>query len=143
MSNAKRVAWAAAALLGLSVSSVAFASTAPTPVVPGKLAPAGNAEAGATKAAVCTACHGPNGNSANPEWPTLAGQNAAYIREQLTLFRAGQRNNPVMYPMAQPLIPGPDGGMISPPATTSTFELRATNGFQAASSTFQWTVSFP
>ena len=79
MSNAKRVAWAAAALLGLSVSSVAFASTAPTPVVPGKLAPAGNAEAAATKAAVCTACHGPNGNSANPEWPTLAGQNAAYI----------------------------------------------------------------
>ena len=26
----------------------------------------GNPEAGATKAAVCTACHGPNGNSVNP-----------------------------------------------------------------------------
>ena len=36
----------------------------------------GNAEAGATKAAVCTACHGVNGNSVNPEWPNLAGQNA-------------------------------------------------------------------
>ena len=104
MSNAKRVAWAAVAILGLSVvTSNAFAATAPTPSLPGKLAPAGNAETGATKAAVCTACHGPNGNSANPEWPSLAGQNAAYIREQLLLFRAGQRNNPVMYPMAQPL----------------------------------------
>ena len=30
---------------------------------------AGSAEAGATKAAVCTACHGVNGNSVNPEWP--------------------------------------------------------------------------
>ncbi len=104
MSNAKRVAaWAAAALLGLSVSAVvptAAAAAAPTPILPGKLPPAGNAEAGAQKAIVCTACHGPNGNSANPEWPSLAGQNAAYTREQLVLFRAGQRNNPVMYPMA-------------------------------------------
>ncbi len=107
MSNAKRVAaWAAAALLGLSVSAVvptAAAAAAPTPILPGKLPPAGNAEAGAEKAIVCTACHGPNGNSANPEWPSLAGQNAAYTREQLVLFRAGQRNNPVMYPMAMAL----------------------------------------
>ncbi len=52
----------------------------------------GSAEAGATKAATCIACHGPNGNSANPEWPNLAGQNAAYITEQLKQFRAGQRS---------------------------------------------------
>lgn len=38
------------------------------------------------------ACHGPSGNSTNPEWPNLAGQNAAYIAEQLTQFRAGQRS---------------------------------------------------
>jgi cytochrome c553 len=50
----------------------------------------GSAESGATKAAVCTACHGVNGNSSNPEWPTLAGQNAAYIREQLAMFKARQ-----------------------------------------------------
>ena len=41
----------------------------------------------------CIACHGPNGNSTNPEWPNLAGQNAAYIAEQLRLFRAGQRSS--------------------------------------------------
>ncbi|NBR16684.1 MAG: cytochrome c4 [Gammaproteobacteria bacterium] len=63
----------------------------------------GNAEAGATKAAVCTACHGVNGNSVNPEWPNLAGQNARYIEEQLRLFRAGHRNNMVMYPLAMAL----------------------------------------
>ena len=58
------------------------------------------ATAGEAKAAVCTACHGVNGNSVNPEWPNLAGQGSAYIKEQLKLFRAGHRNNLVMYPMA-------------------------------------------
>ena len=63
----------------------------------------GSADAGATKAAVCTACHGVNGNSTNPEWPVLAGQNAAYIREQLAMFKAKKRNNPLMFPIIEPL----------------------------------------
>jgi len=63
----------------------------------------GSAEAGASKAAVCTACHGVNGNSTNPEWPVLAGQNAVYIREQLAMFKAKKRNNPVMQPIVDPL----------------------------------------
>jgi cytochrome c553 len=63
----------------------------------------GSADAGATKAAVCTACHGVNGNSTNPEWPVLAGQNAVYIREQLAMFKAKKRNNPIMFPIVEPL----------------------------------------
>jgi cytochrome c553 len=63
----------------------------------------GSAEAGATKAAVCLACHGLNGNSTSGEWPSLAGQNAHYVAEQLRLFRAGKRNNPVMMPLAMGL----------------------------------------
>ncbi len=63
----------------------------------------GSAAAGAAKAAVCAACHGPNGNSTNPLWPRLAGQDAVYIDEQLQLFKAGVRNNPVMMPMATTL----------------------------------------
>lgn len=63
----------------------------------------GSAEAGATKAAVCLACHGLNGNSANAEWPSLAGQNANYTAEQLSLFKSGKRNNPVMMPLAMGL----------------------------------------
>jgi cytochrome c553 len=72
----------------------------PTPSLPftnGKVAD------GATKAAVCAACHGPNGNSVNPEWPRLAGQSAVYIAEQLRLFRSGVRDNPTMKPLAATL----------------------------------------
>lgn len=60
-------------------------------------------EAGAAKAVVCQACHGANGNSANPEWPSLAGLGADYIAGQLKNFKEGKRNNPVMMPMAMPL----------------------------------------
>jgi cytochrome c553 len=60
----------------------------------------GTVQAGATKAAVCSACHGPNGNSVNAEWPRLAGQSAVYIAQQLRLFRDGTRANPIMKPLA-------------------------------------------
>jgi len=51
----------------------------------------GSAEAGAAVAGTCMACHGPNGNSANPEWPRLAGQNALYVERQLHMFHDGHR----------------------------------------------------
>ncbi len=60
----------------------------------------GNVDAGATKAIVCQACHGPNGNSVNPEWPSLAGLGADYIAEQLQYFKESKRVNPLMMPMA-------------------------------------------
>jgi cytochrome c553 len=63
----------------------------------------GSAQQGATKVAVCTACHGPAGNGTNPQWPRLAGQNAVYTDEQLHLFKATVRNNPVMMPLATTL----------------------------------------
>jgi cytochrome c553 len=89
-------------LCGLAPALSAAQTSGPvaTPDVPfthGKVAD------GATKSAVCSACHGPNGNSVNPEWPRLAGQSAIYIAEQLRLFRAGVRNNPVMQPLATTL----------------------------------------
>ena len=63
----------------------------------------GSVESGATKAAVCGACHGQSGNSVNPEWPNLAGQSSLYIEEQLHLFKANVRNNPIMAPIIAPL----------------------------------------
>lgn len=64
----------------------------------------GDAAAGATKAAVCTACHGPGGNGAiNPAWPKLAGQSSAYIASQLAAFKAHKRNNPIMWGQAAAL----------------------------------------
>src|SRR5439155_25261591 len=77
--------------------AAAPATTPDLPFTHGKLAD------GATKSAVCSACHGPNGNSVNPEWPRLAGQSAVYIAEQLRLFRSGVRANPVMQPLATTL----------------------------------------
>jgi cytochrome c553 len=63
----------------------------------------GTVQNGAAKAAVCFGCHGPNGNSSNPAWPTLAGQSAIYVAEQLRLFRSKVRDNPVMTALAAPL----------------------------------------
>jgi cytochrome c553 len=63
----------------------------------------GSAEEGQAKSTPCVACHGVNGNSANPEWPSLAGQSAPYIVKQLKAFKSGERQNPLMTPMAQPL----------------------------------------
>jgi cytochrome c553 len=62
--------------------------------------PAPSVEAGTAKATVCQACHGANGNSTNPEWPSLAGLGADYLAEQLNNFKTGKRANPVMMPMA-------------------------------------------
>ena len=62
-----------------------------------------DAAAGKEKAQVCTACHGPDGNSVNPVWPTLAGQNARYIYLQLRDFKEGRRKDPLMSPIAATL----------------------------------------
>lgn len=63
----------------------------------------GSAEAGQAKAATCVACHGVDGNSVNPEWPTIAGQHSEYITKQLNAFKSGARQNPLMSPMAAAL----------------------------------------
>jgi cytochrome c553 len=86
----------AAQLLGLGFATIAPAADAPL---------VGNAEAGAAKAATCGACHGPTGNSSNPEWPNLAGQHHEYVVEQLALLKSGARVAPVMNPMAATLSP--------------------------------------
>ncbi len=66
----------------------------------GSVHAAGTVEAGQAKSATCMACHGMDGNSANPEWPSLAGQHSSYILKQLKHFKAGERQNPLMSPMA-------------------------------------------
>lgn len=84
------------AMIGLTASTVWAAAPHLTlnPFVHGSV------KQGALKSATCVACHGPNGNSTNPIWPRLAGQSAIYLDEQLHLFKAGVRTNPVMMPMA-------------------------------------------
>ncbi len=57
---------------------------------------AADIEAGKAKSAVCAACHGADGNSANAAWPSLAGQHATYIYKQLQDFKEGRRNDATM-----------------------------------------------
>ena len=52
------------------------------------------------KAAVCVACHGPNGNPSLPGVPALAGQTGRYMTLQLRDFQAGRRSDPQMSPIA-------------------------------------------
>jgi cytochrome c553 len=94
---------AAAAQGGAPASETAAAPAAAPAAVPADPFATGKAASGEAKAALCSACHGPNGNSVNPEWPRLAGQSAVYIAEQLRLFRSGVRNNPIMKPLAESL----------------------------------------
>jgi cytochrome c553 len=51
----------------------------------------------------CTACHGQNGISVSPAWPTLAGQHEDYLLHALQQYRDGRRKDPVMAPMAATL----------------------------------------
>ena len=69
----------------------------------GQAQAAGDPVAGKAKAAQCAACHGADGNSANPAWPKLAGQHAGYLVKQLQFFEAGERENTTMKPMASVL----------------------------------------
>ncbi len=62
--------------------------------------PSADPEAGKLKAQVCASCHGADGNSANPAYPSLAGQVPGYIAAQLALFKGGQRKNDIMAGMA-------------------------------------------
>ena len=52
----------------------------------------GDAENGQAKALTCSACHGQDGNSLNPEWPNLAGQHEKYIVKALRSYKDGTRD---------------------------------------------------
>ncbi len=80
--------------------SAALTLVATLGLAAGSATAAGTAEAGKAKSASCMACHGMDGNSANPEWPNLAGQHASYVTRQLKQFKSGERSNPLMTPMA-------------------------------------------
>lgn len=53
--------------------------------------------------ATCIACHGQNGISLSPTWPTLAGQHEDYLVHSLNQYRDGTRKDPVMAPLAMAL----------------------------------------
>ena len=92
-----------------AATATPLASNPPAPTV--SLADAhaqakpGDAKAGATKAGACGACHSVDGNSTDAQYPKLAAQQERYIARQLALFKTGERENPIMMPMATSLTP--------------------------------------
>ena len=71
-------------------------------------APAADPAKGQTIAQVCSACHGADGNSAQPANPILAGQHADYTAKQLANFKPqdgkpAERQNPIMAGMVATL----------------------------------------
>ncbi len=64
---------------------------------------AADLKAGKNTAAMCQGCHGAEGVSSNPMWPSLAGQKAAYLEKQLNAFKSGKRVNATMKGMVAAL----------------------------------------
>ncbi len=50
--------------------------------------------------ALCTGCHNEDGNSTTPEFPKIAGLDAAYITKQINDFKKDKRVSEIMGPMA-------------------------------------------
>ncbi len=48
----------------------------------------------------CAACHGPSGGGIPPEYPVLSGQYAEYAAAALAAYASGERESPVMQPIA-------------------------------------------
>jgi len=74
-----------ASLLGSLVAAVA--------------AQAQTVDAPPAKAAICAACHGPQGKSMQPAYPVLAGQTSRYMYLELRDFQEGRRSDPLMSPI--------------------------------------------
>jgi cytochrome c553 len=52
---------------------------------------------------LCAACHGEDGNSANPQIPSIAGQPKLFLENQLILFREELRKSDQMLPVVKGL----------------------------------------
>ena len=117
VSNGTRSVWAAAVLAALACHAGALAQPAkPGPTTTDLDARLALAKAdpklaepllktGRKVAAFCANCHGDAGNSSKPDVPNLAGQNTAYLLEQLRQFADGRRRNEFMQSMINAMSP--------------------------------------
>jgi cytochrome c553 len=99
-----------AAFLGFTLTPVLLAES-PAEVAQREyeevLALTPNAERGRQVYLTCAVCHLPEGwGSVDGSYPQIAGQLRTVTIKQLADFRAGNRDNPLMYPFSVPLILG-------------------------------------
>ncbi|MCG6867677.1 MAG: c-type cytochrome [Gammaproteobacteria bacterium] len=57
---------------------------------------AADAAAGKAKAAPCASCHGAEGISTSPAYPSIAGMDAAAFSAAMQEYKSGARPNPLM-----------------------------------------------
>ncbi|KPJ93954.1 MAG: hypothetical protein AMJ53_06265 [Gammaproteobacteria bacterium SG8_11] len=67
---------------------------------------AADPEAGKQKSESCVGCHGMNGKSNNPMYPSLKGQQKMYLIKALKAYRDGGRQDPMMSSFAKDLSDG-------------------------------------
>jgi cytochrome c553 len=89
-----------AAVLASAMSHAA--EPAATPASAAAAAP-DPAKGAALSASVCAACHTNDGSRGSPANPIIQGQHPDYLVKQLTDFKTGKRDNPIMRAMAAPL----------------------------------------
>jgi cytochrome c553 len=82
-----------------------IASALVSSFAPSLLLAQGDAAAGQAKSALCSTCHGADGNSELSINPKLAGQSANYIVKQLMDYKSGARANATMAAMVGNLSP--------------------------------------
>ena len=63
---------------------------------------AGDADVGANtfNSRGCVGCHGPSGKKPIADYPVIGGKPADFIATELNKFRSGERQSPIMGPMA-------------------------------------------
>jgi cytochrome c553 len=64
---------------------------------------AGDQAAGKAASGACAGCHGDQGVSGNPAYPSLAGQDAQYLASALHEYKDGTRSDETMKALAAPL----------------------------------------
>ena len=64
---------------------------------------AGDPVRGQEKSLSCQACHGADGNSPVTMFPIIAGQHQDYLLHSMRSYKTGERTNPIMVAIVQPL----------------------------------------
>ena len=79
-----------------SVSSFAADAAKPEPAKAKPVAYKPDLAKGQASFAVCSSCHGVDGNSGTPAYPKLAQQHPEYLVKQLQEYKSGKRANAIM-----------------------------------------------
>jgi DmsE family decaheme c-type cytochrome len=95
----------------------------------------GDPSAGKAASAACAGCHGEEGVSSNPMWPSLAGQDARYLADELRAYKTGSRSNATMQALAAPLDDRTINNIASYYASLQPAKPNLTDAMQAAPAT--------